>query len=74
MGIEAFLFWVIAVSFGIAGLAGVEWLLTNWTPKMPPRKRERIPAREYELLGEDYRDAVEDWFHRREQREGSHRG
>jgi hypothetical protein len=38
----------------------VEWLLDR--PTVAPRRRQRIPAREMELIGDDYRECVADYF------------
>lgn len=58
----------------------VAWILTlavvGYTNKlmdpqrfMPKRSGNRLPEREYELLGEDYRDVIEDYFARKAERD-----
>lgn len=61
--------WVLAMVVVFLGLAAIGYVARLFTPTPQPRRDERIPRREYELLGEDYRDVVADYFARKAERD-----
>lgn len=60
MPLEGFLFYLSVVLVGAFLIAGLEWIITRAQDKALGRPREdnRLPRREYELLGEDWRDCL----------------
>lgn len=69
MTLEGFIFYWIVIGAIILTLALLESLMGKWRTARPGRERPRIPARERELLGDDYRDVIEDYFSRKAERD-----
>jgi hypothetical protein len=70
------MFYLAVILIGAVLLAGAEWLVTRLMDKSVarPRPDTRLPQREYDLMGDDYRDAVAEYFHRKAAREEAIRG
>ena len=60
MPVEGFVFYLAVIWLGAILIAGAEWLITRLMDKSvaKPRPDTRLPAREYELLGDDWRDCI----------------
>jgi len=76
MPVEGFVFYLAVIWLGAILIGGAEWLITRLMDKSVarPRPDTRLPQREYELMGDDYREAVADYFHRRAARDRIVRG
>lgn len=60
MPLEGFLFYLSVVLVGGVFIAALDWLYARMLDRSVarPRPDNRLPEREYELLGEDWRDCV----------------
>jgi hypothetical protein len=76
MPLEGFIFYLVVIWLGALLITGAEWVITRLMDKSlaKPRPDTRLPHREYDLMGEDYRDAVADYFHRKATRDRIVRG
>jgi hypothetical protein len=63
-----FLAWVAIAGFLFLGLMAVLELLVNLSVKQMARKTRPLPPRERDLLGDDYRECVADYFSRKQTR------
>lgn len=71
MTVEGFIFYLVVIAVGVFAIGILEWLYDRMLHRSigRPRIDSRLPRREYELLGEDYRDAVADYFARKAERD-----
>lgn len=74
MTLEGFIFYWLVIALGVLILGGLEFLMGKWRTAPPNRTRPRIPRRERELLGDDYRELVAPYFRRRAQAERARHG
>lgn len=76
MPLEGFLFYLSVILVGAVVIAALDWLIDRAQDRSVarPRTDARLPQREYDLLGDDYRDAVADYFHRKAARDRIVRG
>lgn len=76
MPFEGFLFYLSVILIGAIVIAALDWLIDRAQDRSlaRPRLDNRLPEREYELMGDDYRDAVADYFHRKAARDRIVRG
>ena len=71
MPVEGFIFYLAVIWIGAMIVVGLDWLFDRMLDRSVarPRTDTRLPRREYELLGDDYRDAVADYFARKAERD-----
>lgn len=60
MPLEGFIFYLFVILIGAIVIAALDWLIDRAQDRSlaKPRPDNRIPEREYELLGDDWRDCV----------------
>lgn len=60
MPLEGFLFYLSVILVGGVMIAALDWLYARMLDRSvaKPREDNRLPEREYELLGDDWRDRI----------------
>lgn len=64
-----FLIWFSVASFLFLGVVGLLEVAINRSVGQLSRRKETLPTRERDLLGDDYRDCVADYFARKQTRQ-----
>lgn len=64
-----FEFLTVAAALWLVVLALIGFMDRFLPSEEAPRENHRIPEREYDLLGDDYRDVIEDYFARKAERD-----